>query len=128
MMAGGDEGGGTGSARRRRERRLRSISRDGSGRGTPPLLRDHTFEARHEGGGGCQERRLTRPEDSHQSQRGRSPRGAPSPTGTDATSPLLISQVSQRLMKNRLYTKHPKATFAKFGPEFDEKPKEKANI
>ena len=42
----------------------------GSGRGTAPLLRDLTFEARHEGGGGCQVRRLTRPEDSHQSRRG----------------------------------------------------------
>ena len=68
----------------------------GSGRGTPPLFRDHTFDARHEGGGGCQVRRLTRPEDSHQSRRGGSPRGAPSPTGTDATSPGDAASTSRR--------------------------------
>ena len=36
-----------------------------SGRGAPPLLRDQAFDVRHEGGGVCHERRLTRPEHSH---------------------------------------------------------------
>ena len=80
----------TGAARRRRERRLRSrwrhVERLCSGRGTPPLLRDQAFDVRHEGGGGCHERRLSRPEHRHQSQSWRSLRGAPSPTGTDSTA------------------------------------------
>ena len=41
-----------------------------SGRGTPPLLGDQASDVRHEGGGVCPERRLTRPEHSHQSTGG----------------------------------------------------------
>ena len=68
----------SGAAKRRRERRLRSWLKHTSGRPCVWLWLRHsttppgqlTFEARHEGGGGCQERRLTRPEDSHQSRKG----------------------------------------------------------
>ena len=49
----------------------------------------HTTERRSE-------RRPTVTEARHQSQRGRSPRGAPSPTGTDATSPGDAASASRR--------------------------------